>query len=211
MSMPPVRPRRSGRPADKAKRDAILAAAAAAFFEHGYAAASIEGIAAAAKVSKVTVYNHFSDKGGLFTAAVERECAEVASLLAFDGDHRLIRDRLIAFGRAMHAFLGQSKIVQFDRRIAAEAERDPELGRMFLEAGPKRMLSGLAELLRHADQRGELRIDDPALGAELFAGMVKGIADMERRFGGDVLQAELEKRVELAVEVFLCYFSTPSD
>ena len=34
-------------------------------FEHGFAATSIEQVAADAGVSKVTVYNHFGDKRGL--------------------------------------------------------------------------------------------------------------------------------------------------
>ncbi|MEH6724432.1 MAG: helix-turn-helix domain-containing protein, partial [Qipengyuania sp.] len=59
-------PKRTGRPADEAKREAILAAAAASFFEHGFAASSIEQIAADAGVSKVTIYNRFGDKRALF-------------------------------------------------------------------------------------------------------------------------------------------------
>ena len=62
-------PKRTGRPADEAKREAILAAAAASFFEHGFAASSIEQIAADAGVSKVTIYNRFGDKRALFAAA----------------------------------------------------------------------------------------------------------------------------------------------
>ncbi|HAL89775.1 MAG TPA: transcriptional regulator, partial [Erythrobacter sp.] len=58
--------KRPGRPTDEAKRDAILGAAGASFLEHGFAASSIEQIAADAGVSKVTVYNRFGDKRGLF-------------------------------------------------------------------------------------------------------------------------------------------------
>ena len=60
-----------GRPTDLAKREAILRTAGRSFFDAGFAATSIEQVAADAGLSKVTVYNHFGDKRGLFTAAVD--------------------------------------------------------------------------------------------------------------------------------------------
>ena len=74
--------KRTGRPTDEAKREAILGAAADSFFAHGFAASSIEQIAADAGVSKVTIYNRFGDKRGLFAAAVERECEQISTALA---------------------------------------------------------------------------------------------------------------------------------
>ena len=43
------------RPSSEAKREAIIAAAARAFFNQGYEATSIEQVAADAGVSKVTI------------------------------------------------------------------------------------------------------------------------------------------------------------
>ena len=48
----------------------ILAAAQAAFLEKGYLGTSMDEVAASARVSKVTVYRHFTDKHTLFTAVV---------------------------------------------------------------------------------------------------------------------------------------------
>jgi len=199
----PEPPVRAGRPIDTAKQQAILDAAAQAFFNHGYSAASIEGIAAAAGVSKVTVYKHFAGKPALFAAAVERECAGMRRLLDFAEEGGPIEVRLLTFAQAMHDFLTQPKIIQFDRRIAAETERDPEPGRMFLDAGPKRLLRALAEMLARADRRGELRVEDPLLAAEQLSGMIKGAAHMEHRFGGEVDEARARRRVEAAVALFM--------
>lgn len=120
--------KRTGRPADEAKREAILGAAADSFFAHGFAASSIEQIAADAGVSKVTIYNRFGDKRALFIAAVERECEQLRGNLEMpqvaSGN---LRDRLTAIGEAMTAFLSRPKMVQFERRIAAETEH--EIGR----------------------------------------------------------------------------------
>lgn len=196
-------PTRRGRVADLKKREEIVLAAKRAFFDHGYASASIEAIAAAAGVSKVTVYSHFGDKQGLLAAAVENECEKIRSQLLFDDAKGSVRDRLLAFGRSMIAFLSRPEMIRFDQRIAAEAERNPGLGECFLEAGPRRMHRALADLLRREHERGTLVIDDPMQAAEHLAAMCKGLADMERRFTGHTDAAAADRRVRSAVELFL--------
>lgn len=196
-------PKRGGRPADEAKREAILCAAAASFFEHGYAASSIEQIAADAGVSKVTIYNRFGDKRALFTAAVEQECAQIrASLTIPEIPSGSLRDRLTAIAEAMVTFLSRPEMVQFERRIAAETENEPGLGAAFLRAGPLRMKKAFAALMAAMHEAGEIEIDDPELAAEQFASMCKGMGDLERRFGAPDDPARNRQRIAGAVEVF---------
>jgi TetR/AcrR family transcriptional repressor of mexJK operon len=192
-----------GRPSDQRKRQAIIEAAARAFFAHGYEAASIEAIAADASVSKVTIYAHFGDKGGLLSAAVEAECAKMRAGLMPDAAEGPLRDRLIDFGRAMLAFLSRPEIIQFERRIAAETEREPDLGQRFLNAGPRRMLHALAEMISAAHRDGALQVDDPLLAAGHLAAMFKGMADMERRFASPESPEAGEARLRSAVDLFL--------
>ena len=59
-----------GRPKDLEKRAAILAAAKQLFPEQGFDGTSMDAIATAAGVSKLTVYSHFTDKEGLFVEAI---------------------------------------------------------------------------------------------------------------------------------------------
>jgi TetR/AcrR family transcriptional repressor of mexJK operon len=193
-----------GRPTDLAKREAILVAARDAFFEHGYGAAAIEQIAAAAGVSKVTIYNHFSDKQGLFTAAIERECERMRGHFSIGGDGTTsLRDRLLHIGHAMVAFLSRPEMVQFERRIAAETERNPEIGLAFLNAGPRRMKATLAAFLAAMAETGAVVIPNPTLAAEQFAAMCKGFGDVELRFGAPPSENSTQQRVEAAVEAFL--------
>jgi TetR/AcrR family transcriptional repressor of mexJK operon len=205
-------PKRTGRPADEAKREAILAAAAASFFEHGFAASSIEQIAADAGVSKVTIYNRFGDKRALFAAAVEVECEQIrGSLQVPEVASGSLRDRLTAVGEAMVAFTSRPKMVQFERRIAAETEYDPAVGEAFLEAGPHRMKESFAALIAAMHEAGEVDVADPALAAEQFAGMCKGMGDLERRFGAPVDPQRNRERIAGAVEVFCrAYARDPS-
>jgi TetR/AcrR family transcriptional repressor of mexJK operon len=194
---------RRGRQPDAAKREAILDAATALFFEEGYGATRIEAIATKAGVSKVTVYGHFGTKEALFTAAVERECEKIRGTLLFDDGQAPLRERLASFGHAMIAFLSRPEMIRFEQRIAAETEHHPELGRCFLEAGPHRMLKALAAMLERAHARGELQRVEPLLAAEQFASLVKGMADMDRRFGGTIDRAATNRRIDAAVTLFL--------
>jgi TetR/AcrR family transcriptional repressor of mexJK operon len=192
-----------GRPSDTAKREAIIDAARAAFFDRGFAATSIEQVAADAGVSKVTVYNHFGDKRGLFAEAVEAQCATMRSHLTIrEVPSGTLRDRLTAIGEAMTTFLSREEMIQFDRRIAAETEHEPEIGAAFLAAGPHRMKRAFTALLTAMREAGEIAVDDPELAAEQFVSMCKGMGDLERRFGHPVDPARDRERIAGAVEVF---------
>ena len=59
--------------ADPEKRHQILEGAHAVFTARGFDAASMNDIAAAANVSKGTLYVYFEDKEHLFVALIERE------------------------------------------------------------------------------------------------------------------------------------------
>jgi AcrR family transcriptional regulator len=54
-----------------ATRARLLEAAVAEFSAHGLAGARVDRIAAAASANKRAIYEHFGDKAGLFTAAME--------------------------------------------------------------------------------------------------------------------------------------------
>lgn len=201
-----------GRPVDAAKREAIVKAATASFFDVGYAASSIEQIAADAGVSKVTVYNHFGDKRALFAAAVEHQCELMRGHFAIESVvGQSIRSRLQAIGEAMFAFLSRPEMVQFERRIAAETEFDPEIGQAFLAAGPWRMKAAFSAFLAHAQAQGELKVADPELAAEQFVSMCKGMGDLERRFGVTPSNEENSRRIKGAVDVFLRAYSREAD
>ncbi|MBN6039645.1 TetR/AcrR family transcriptional regulator [Amycolatopsis sp. 195334CR] len=54
-----------------ATRTALLAAATARFAEHGYAATTLEDVAADIQATRGAVYHHFANKTALFEAVVE--------------------------------------------------------------------------------------------------------------------------------------------
>jgi TetR/AcrR family transcriptional repressor of mexJK operon len=199
--------RRAGRPLDAAKHRAIIETAAHLFFHNGYAATSIEQVAADAGVSKVTIYNQFGDKRALFAASVECECEKMRGHFSLEAmPQGGIRDRLTAIGEAIFAFLFRPEMIQFERRIAAETESEPAIGTAFLEAGPWRMKHAFAAYLRHTHEAGDLSIPDPELAAEQFVSMCKGMGDLERRFGAEVTPEQRRRRISGAVDVFLAAY-----
>jgi AcrR family transcriptional regulator len=64
-------------PLKAARRDRLIDVAEAEFLRNGLRAATMEGIAAAAGVSKVTVYGYFRDKDALFAAVATRLAARL--------------------------------------------------------------------------------------------------------------------------------------
>ena len=64
------------------RRQSILRAAARAFAAAGFAATSMEQLAAEAGVTKLIVYRHFDSKEGLYRAVLERVSARLAEEFA---------------------------------------------------------------------------------------------------------------------------------
>jgi AcrR family transcriptional regulator len=69
-------------PRDEKRRASILSAAAGAFAERGYAATSMDDVAAAAGITRLVVYRHFESKGALYIAVLERVSHRLAEEFA---------------------------------------------------------------------------------------------------------------------------------
>ena len=68
----------------EAKRAAIVAAARAAFFAHGYGATSMSSIAVTVGGSKTTLWSHFRSKEDLFAAVVDDIVDRYGTALSID-------------------------------------------------------------------------------------------------------------------------------
>src|SRR5580658_4576820 len=81
--------RKRGRPtADerRARETEILTAALGVFLRSGYGASTVDELAAAAQVTKRTLYVYYGDKAGLFAAMVSELAAAVSLDAASDDD-----------------------------------------------------------------------------------------------------------------------------
>jgi TetR/AcrR family transcriptional regulator, mexJK operon transcriptional repressor len=198
------------RPIDQAKRAAILVAARDEFFAHGFAAASIEAIAEASKVSKVTIYNRFATKEALFAAMVEQQCFLMSA--GFDklaSQHDDLHQKLIDFGEKVIDFLMQPHVIRFESRLASESEHMPEVGELFLNAGPRRMRQHLIDVIDQAIANRTLKPCDSSLAAGHLYGMIVGFDVFISRFSKQKLDAEQRRaHVSTAVTTFLLAYAS---
>ena len=195
------------------KRAAILEAATAAFLRHGYLGTSMDQIAAAAGVSKQTVYKHFADKQRLFTEIVASVVDEAGDPLEGEtlklaaGDELEVALRELA--RRQLASVMQPRLMQLRRLVIGEAGRFPELGRAFYERGAGRAVALLSEAFERLGERGELELRDPALAAAHFNWLVMS-APVNRAMllGDDEIPsaAELDRYAESGVRAFLAAY-----
>jgi AefR-like transcriptional repressor, C-terminal domain len=83
-------------------------------------------------------------------------------------------ETLTRLGEQYLQHLYSEETVQMFRILVAEAQRSPELARVFYEVGPARGQRGLQDYLQAAQARGSLRVADCALAAEQFLSLCKG-------------------------------------
>jgi AcrR family transcriptional regulator len=194
---------------DVAKTEAILDAAAEVFGERGLGS-SMGEIARRAGVSKQTIYNHFGSKPELIRAIVDRRMQEITAPLLVPEAEEHPEEALATFGRFMMATVMKQRGSSMLRMTVESAVDQPDVARAFYEAGPMTSRRRLADFLRMETDAGRMAVDDPALAAEFFAGMVVGshqIADLlgqGRELGDD----EIERITTEAARRFMRAYET---
>ncbi|WP_414462225.1 TetR/AcrR family transcriptional regulator [Hyphomicrobium sp. DY-1] len=134
------------------KRTAILDAARNAFLQHGYEGTSMEGIAAAAGVSIMTLYRHAEGKDDLFAAVIESAChpedesktAEIAEALK-----KPLSDLLVFVGIMFQQRVADKTTTALFRAVMAETVRFPHLGELAYRGLIGSHLAVLDEFLAH--------------------------------------------------------------
>lgn len=212
-SEPEARPRRGNRRVagtDPDKRRQILDGALAIFMARGFDAASMNDIAAAANVSKGTLYVYFEDKEHLFVALIEREREsqkrEAFAALEEDPD---IAHALTGFGERLTCLLVSEFAMSAHRIVIGVAERMPDLGREFYENGPMQGAQRVSAYLDRKVAAGLLAIDDTHLAAMQFLDLCQSTLLRPRLFNAVRVppsQTEIRQVVASAVAMFLARY-----
>jgi AcrR family transcriptional regulator len=209
----PTMPRRRRRAAgaDPDKRRQILDGAHEIFIARGFDAASMSDIAAAANVSKGTLYVYFEDKEHLFVALIEREreAQKRGAFEALDEDPDLAH-ALTNFGERLIRLLVSEFAMSAHRIVIGVAERMPDLGREFYENGPMQGAQRIAGYLDRKVAAGQLAIDDTALAAMQFLDLCQSGLLRPRLFNAvrkPPSDAEISRVVAAAVEMFLARYA----
>jgi TetR/AcrR family transcriptional repressor of mexJK operon len=193
-----------GRPKDLAKRAAILDAAKQMFTQHGFDGVSMDQIAAAAGVSKLTVYSHFGDKEALFVEAVRGVCEDLMpDLFVADLDSPL-REQLTAIANAFFKLITSDEALSMHRMMLTQGS-DVRVRQMFWQAGPQRVQEAFSAFLQARTDNGELEVPDIRCAASQFFCLLKGELHMRMAsgLGGKPSQSEVDAHITATVDLFL--------
>ncbi len=174
-----------GRPPARERKpyniDKLVDIAVRVFLRHGYDGTSLDQVAAAAGISKSSLYYHVTGKEELLTRGVDR---------AFDALFGVLDEPGATTGR----YLERLKHV-VRRQVEITVERLPEVALLLRVRGNTRAERHvlerrrefdrrIAELFAAAQRQGEVRTDiDPRLATRLLFGMLNSITEWYRPDG----------------------------
>jgi len=194
------------RQAEKRKR--ILDAALAEFCRNGFNGASMDAIAAAASVSKPTLYQYIGDKDALLTAVLQtgRDLL-ITPLETPDGS---LVERLWNFSWTYADFVLRPDMLSLARLILGDAARRPDAAIAYHNAGPGKAFKGIVGFVGECVKAGQLRVDDVELAAQdLWSLILSGPRDHHLHFVEDTPdRGELLRSIGHGLRVFLKVYST---
>lgn len=155
------------------KREQILQGAMQVFLQQGYAGTSMDRVAEVAGVSKNTIYNHFRDKEGLFTALIEHITSDrfqiVFGKVPLEGEPEIVLRKIAE--KLLATIMSDREYISFLRLLIGESERFPQLAQLFVSNLPKKVLSLLGEYFR---SHPEINLPNPEATARIFMGSLMG-------------------------------------
>ncbi len=196
-----------------AKRAKIVAVAKTLFFREGYVGASMAEIAAQVGGSKATLYTHFRSKEELLIAVVQDVMAPVIEEVDAGPPPDDFRAWLSWLGRLSFRKLTSYDLLSLQRLAQGEALRFPEIGQIFYEQGVVPSLAAISGPFLQAMDTGVLRRSDPRQAAELFIELCTGwhLRRVLWNIAPAPSDAEIERNVETAIDVFMAGYATRSD
>ncbi|HEY4213969.1 MAG TPA: TetR/AcrR family transcriptional regulator [Steroidobacteraceae bacterium] len=162
-------------------RAAVFEAARKLFLEQGYSGTTMDQIAAAAGLTKRTLYNNYGDKHALFTqiiadvlAFVECFARGLDAELSVEAISANARETLEAVGQRLALVILRPEVIALRRLLIGESRTFPGLASEYFDRAPARVLSTLASAFDGLSRRGVLRVADPTRAAAQFAYLIAG-------------------------------------
>jgi len=190
------------------RRREILDAARELFSEKGYAAATVDEIAAAAELSKGTVYLYFQSKDELYASVIlegfEKLEGRLGELAALDLPvEKKVESILRAFIEHCTANPEYFRLTQL---FAGGSVRDnlPEGLREEIDSHARDLLRTGAEVVRKGMEEGVFREDlDPFMASLIAWRTLTGLLDLVIFGGGMVRKKDLGRLLDQALDLFM--------
>lgn len=199
-----------GRPKNQGKRTAIVDAARRLFVANPYDSVTMDQVAKAAGVAKMTVYGHFRDKESLFEAMMESTSDMLtASLLQQPGPDGDLEEELVSFGRTFLTVLLSPGVVASFYRHFDMLTRNRQMAERFYNSGPGRTRAMLAAyLISHAEVGNfspEMSLEAASNLMSLWLGDIQPLLAMGLL--PPITQGEITQRVSRGTTLFLRAYS----
>lgn len=178
----------------ESKRHAIVQAATHLFLTHNYRSVSMDKIAAAAPVSKATLYNYFTSKNELLAAVVGDLCTSLlqtmTQTLSVEDDAEQTLQKIAAvFVDLLYSPDGLAMY----RLVISESHEFPELGQMIYDNGASVALMQLETYLQQLQNSSCYNIPDTRFAADAFFSLLKGELHFRCLLGIQAVPTDVEK------------------
>jgi AcrR family transcriptional regulator len=207
-----MKSRHGGRPkiAEMAQRERhILQVAGETFLQFGFDGTTMEAVSEAARISKRTLYARYKDKAVLFNAVLSDLISRwLVPIDRFQFGQGGLKETLLELARYLTSVALTPQSVGVTRIIIAESERQPEFGRLAIEAGRKPAIRVIASILRR--HRKELRAIDLDRAAEQFMNLAVDGHLQLACLGIKTSRRQIEQRARDAVGLFLAGARRPA-
>lgn len=190
---------------------ALLAEARAVFLERGYSAATMDEVAARARISKSSLYREHPSKSALYRAVVSDWAASGRGAMRPALDRLAqapdVEHGLVELGETLLRAILSPDVVAMRRLVINEAKTQPEVAAIYFEESWQRNVSDLADTFDHLRRAGALKADAPRAAAEEFTWLVVGAP-----LNAALLGVEAEPAADAsarAVALFLARYGEP--
>ena len=190
------------------RRQAIVQLALRSFLAHGYEATTMSAIAKEMGGSKGTLWSYFSSKEELLAAVIDSAAAAFQSFMgAILDPQKDIRVVLTRFCETFLERISRPEAIALQRLIISQADRFPEIGRVFHDHAPAVNHATLSDFLTRQMAAGALRADDPEEAARMLLDLCTGGYHDRVLYGVEGTSKTVEKReAARVVKQFLrCY------
>lgn len=204
--------RHGGRPklCEIAQREQhLIEAAGETFLRFGFDGTTMDAIAKAARISKRTLYARYADKTALFDAVLRDLINRwLIPIDQFQSGRDNLGDTLLALAGYMTTFALSPESVSINRIIIAEADRQPEFGRLANEIGREPTVRAIASILRQ--HQPELRSIDLDMAAEQFMSLAIDSHLRLAYLGMKINPKQIRTWVRASVDLFVAGISRQS-
>ncbi|MBD3670471.1 MAG: TetR/AcrR family transcriptional regulator [Gammaproteobacteria bacterium] len=179
------------------KQTSITEAALDLFLRQGYAATSMDAVAAQSGVTKQTVYRYYPSKKELFTAVLESIARDNSFSHQFGEE--AASSELEKYGRKLLAFHLTPVALGIYKLMLTEGNKG-DLLKSFYEAGPQRWMTPLIQFIESRWPQ----LDDSQFHAQVFAHMILVPRNQLIMQGTKkIQQSEQTLHVRRVVDIFL--------